>query len=314
MVVTDLHGDWDLYRRYRDHFLKQKARDELHTLVIAGDYIHSDGPPETDRSLDIVLDLMALQTALGSTVVTLLGNHELPHIYHIPLSRGERVYTPRFETALGSHRQQIYAFFDALPIWVPTRAGITICHAGAFSEVHNPANADLLFSFSHQKVLDYAGKLLVPEARPMLRQRIAEDMHMPYSDIVNAYLAVDSDTSPRYDDYLLGAAASQVKEFELLWSALFSSNELQYGSRIYSRHVKALLAALSEVFYPQHVLVTGHIGCPGGFKLLAHNHQLRLASGPHAYPAEAAKFLVFDAAQPVKDARDLLSGVHPIPK
>ena len=114
MVVTDLHGDWPLYQRYRDIFLALRERELVDTLVIAGDLIHSEGPSETDRSLDIVLDLMALHETLGPRLVVLLGNHEMAHLYAVVLSKGDVTYTPRFEAALGSHRDAVLSFFDSL--------------------------------------------------------------------------------------------------------------------------------------------------------------------------------------------------------
>ncbi len=309
MVVTDLHGDWDLYQQYRDAFLTFRDRNQAHTLVLTGDYIHSDEPAEFDQSLAIVLDLLRLKAALGSALVVLLGNHELPHIYHIPLSRGIKVYTPQFETALGTHRQAVIHFFQSLPIWARTKAGVSVCHAGAFDAVHDPAAMDRLYNFSHKDLLRNAGERLPMELRSTLRESIGAEIGMPYAEVARYYLGVDEPEDPRYDDFLLGAVASQHPDFSLLWSALFSANEQEYGIRMYTKLVKALLASLSEGYTTQKVLVTGHIGCRGGYKVLANNRQLRLASGAHAHPIAEAKALIFDAARPVADARALLPGL-----
>ena len=134
-------------------------------------------------------------------------------------------------------------------------------------------------------------------------------MGIPYADVAQLYLAVYGPDDVRYDDFMLGAVASQQPDFNLLWSALFSANEQEYGVRMYTQLVKALLASLSEGYTNQKVLVTGHIGCRGGYKVLANNRQLRLASGAHAHPITAAKALIFDAARPVADARALLPGL-----
>src|SRR5512134_2131698 len=87
MVVTDLHGAWDVYRRLRDLFLAKHASGEIQHLVLCGDLIHSEGQEEYDASLDVLLDLIALQTELVKYKVTmLLGNHELPPIYGLTLA------------------------------------------------------------------------------------------------------------------------------------------------------------------------------------------------------------------------------------
>jgi hypothetical protein len=313
MVVTDLHGDWAFYRGYRDLFLHLREQEKAHTLVIAGDFIHSEGPVEQDRSLDIVLDLMEQQRALGPALIVLLGNHEMPHIYHYPLSKGEHIYTPRFESVLGTHRREVISFFASLPLYVRTRAGVSICHAGAFAEVHDPVAMDQLRHFSHQSLLRYAEERLTNEIRQVLRKTIGDEMGIPYADVVRHYLAVESVEDPRYDDYLLGVVASQHPDFHLLWSALFNSNEMQYGRTAYAKHVKGLLSALSEGYATQQTLVTGHIGCRGGYSVMASNQQLRLASGVHAHPRTSAQALVFDASAPVTSARALLPGLLQLP-
>jgi hypothetical protein len=310
MVVTDLHGDWIYYQAYRDIFLDLKERNQVNTLVIAGDFIHSEGPPEDDKSLDIVLDLISLKKSLDSALIVLLVNHELPHIYHIPLSKGKINYTPHFEAVLGTHRSEVIDFFMSLPIYVRTRSGVSICHAGAFDQVHNPIQMNQVFTFSHNSLLQYAENRLSAELRDLFRTTISNDVGIPYADLVKHYLAVDQPQDARYDDYLIGAVVSQHPNFDLLWSALFSPNELQYGRSAYRQHVKGLLRALSTDYYHQNVLVTGHIGCRGGASILAKNQQLRLASGVHSHPKESAKYLIFDATQVIPHARALLSGLH----
>src|SRR6476619_3190252 len=108
MVVTDLHGAWDVYRRLRDIFLSELEKGAVSHLVLCGDLIHSESTEEYDASLDIVLDVMHLQTELGKNKITmLLGNHELPHIYGLTLAKGAVEYTPRFEASL-TRRDQRY--------------------------------------------------------------------------------------------------------------------------------------------------------------------------------------------------------------
>jgi hypothetical protein len=66
-----------------------------------------------------------------------------------------------------------------------------------------------------------------------------------------------------------------------------------------------MLQALSADFHPQRVLVTGHIDCKGGYKLVT-EQQLRLASAKHAEPRQAGLYLLFDMGKPVKTAGELL--------
>jgi len=309
MVVTDLHGDWPLYQRYRDIFLALRERELVDTLVLAGDFIHSEGPPETDRSLDIVLDLMALRETLGPRLIVLLGNHEMAHLYAVVLSKGDHTYTPRFESALGEHRDAVLAFFDSLPFFMRTRAGVSVCHAGAFPQACDRDAMARLFAFSHRDVWARGVARAPVQYRAPLRLRLGELSDAPYDELVRDYLAITDPHDPHYDDYLISQFAMAEPAFDLLWEAFCESNELQYGEVAYSGHVEALLYHLSEGYVPQSMLVTGHIGCRNGYRVVAGGRQLRLASGIHAYPYESARYLLFDAGKPAENVKALLPGV-----
>jgi len=308
MVVTDLHGAWDTYQRYRDRFLALQADGHADYLIFTGDLIHSEGPPQTDRSLDILLDLLALRQDLGARLIYLLGNHELPHLYGVTLVKGQHVYTPRFEAALGAHRQPIYALFDQLPFYVRTRAGVSVCHAGAAAELSAPGAAARVFSYSHQRVRGAVEALLPEDQRPAIRERYGHLNGARYADLARHYLAVTSPDDPHYDDLLIGYLVTSHPDFELLWEALFNRNEHQYGLGNYAIFLDALLRELSADYHPQELLVTGHVPCRGGYTVVA-DRQLRLASAAHAHPPRQGRYLLFDVAQPVRQAQELLRGL-----
>jgi hypothetical protein len=310
MVVTDLHGDWDVYRRYRDRFLDLEVHGRADTLIFTGDLIHSEGPPEEDRSLDIVLDVIDLRASLGDRIVCLLGNHELSHLYAITLQKGPHLYTPSFEAAMGEHRAEIIPFFDGLPFYVRTRAGVSLCHAGAFAGVGEPGVAARLFGCSHRRIWEAVSALLPADQRASLRAGFAKLNGEPYDDMARRYLAISGPDDPRYDDLLIGSIASSVSpDFELLWAALFSRDERDCGAGEYALRLDALLRELSAGFHRQLVLVAGHLACSGGYALVAGGCQLRLASGSHARPPEAGRYLLFDAEKPVRQADELLAGL-----
>jgi hypothetical protein len=317
MVVTDLHGDWDAYRRYRDLFLALEAEGRADYLIFAGDLIHSEGPPALDRSLDIVLDILALRETLGERLIYLLGNHEMVHIYGITLQKGRRVYTPPFEEAMGEHRAEIVSLFDSLPFYVRTRAGVSVCHAGAAAEMSDPTSAVRVFGYSHRRVLDGVRALLPAAQRPALRDRFSRLNGESYDDMARRCLAISGPDDPRYDDLLIGSIVSSVDpDFQLLWAALFTRNEQRYGERNYAVFLDALLRELSSLhshafaytFHQQEVLVTGHIACQGGYTLVV-DRQLRLASGAHAHPRQSACYLLFDVRKPLRSVNDLLRGL-----
>lgn len=312
MVVTDLHGDGELYERYRDLFLELRERGQAETLVLTGDFIHSEGPEEYDESLEITLDLMLLQRELGESLVVLLGNHELPHLYHVPLAKGQTVYTPRFEAALGEYRNAVLGFFARCPFFARTRAGVTLCHAGGFPEAADPAARERLFTLSHRALMLDILAQIPEERRAALRAEIGRQAGITYDVLSKHYLAVTGPADPRYDDYLVGVFAGQRPDFNLLWSAFFNSNERDYGAEAYAVYVAALLEGLSADYVEQRVLVAGHVGCRNGYEIVAQGRQLRLASGAHARPYESGRYLLFDAGKPVDAASALLPGLKSV--
>lgn len=312
MVVTDLHGDFDLYRRYRDRFLKLRAWGFARRLILCGDLIHSEGPARADRSLDIMLDVLALQQTLGPDLIILLGNHEMPHIYGVNLARGDVEYTPRFEAAMGAHRAAIVALLKRLPFYVRTQAGVMISHAGAPPAALTPTGWDRLRGYDHDAVLAQADVLAhaEPEALAALRADYAKLAGQPYDTLARRYLAVSGPDDPRYDDLLRALIVSDSEAFNFLWSALFTRNELDIGEAQYGAQVDAFLRVASEGFTPQRVLVAGHIPTRG--RRIVAEKQLRLYSGAQDGVTRDSCYLLLDTAQAVDDAYDLLPHVFRI--
>ena len=309
MVVTDLHGDWNAYERYRDRFFDLYRTGEVDYLVLAGDMIHYSGPPEKDRSLAIVLDVLRLKQSLGDRLIYLMGNHELPHIYSITLQKGRHLYTPEFEAALGEHRHAVLAFFDKLPFYIRTKGGVAISHAGASAAISERHAPQRLFNFSHRRIWRETAESLPPESRPSLREALGKTSKQSYDEIVRKYFAVTGPDDPRYDHFLIGAVSTTSHpDFQLLWNIMFTRNELQYGEEAYGIVLDSMLKALSEDYHPQRVLVAGHIDCRRGHKIVA-TYQLRIASARHAIPRKSGVYLLVDAEKEAKEAQDLLPGI-----
>lgn len=305
MIVTDLHGDWDAYSRYRDRFLALQDRGLADYFILLGDMIHRSSPPEEDSSLEIVLDVLRLKGELPNAVICLLGNHELPHIYTLPLQRGSEFFTPRFEASMNSHRDEIVSFFDGLPFYIRTGAGVTLCHAGATSAVSERNGLDKMRRFSHQQLLDRARQSITSEERPSLMRAMRKAHNKTYNEMARTYFAVEGIDDPRYDDFLVGTVASRLAGFDSLWDAMFTRNENEYGDHGYRAILNSMLSALSKGFKPQEMLVSGHIDVPGGFELVLHK-QLRMASAKHAHPREDGKYLLLDVGARVSSVDELV--------
>ncbi len=307
MIVTDLHGDGDAYTRYRDRFLDLQAQGQVDYLILTGDLLHRT-PPAPDDSLAIILDVIKLKAELGDRLIYLMGNHEFPHRYSITLQKGNDLFTPRFEWAMahyqmGEHRPAIMALLDSLPFYVRTKTGVVLCHAGAF-----PGVDERLFSLSHEEILAETAVAIPQDMRPGYRNLLARQSRLSYEQLVHNYFAITDPHDPRYDDYLIGSIAlNNHPDMSLLWSAFFTRNEKQHG-HAYPTYQQNLLHLLAKRFYPQHILVTGHIDCQGGYTLI-NQQQLRLASAKHAHPRESGLYLLLDVGEKVNSAEDLISNL-----
>ncbi len=313
-VVTDLHGEWGAYVRYRDHFLDLLERGDADILIFLGDLIHGYGSEAADSSLAMLWDVMELQENLGSDrVIMLLGNHELPHIYGVSLSKGDQSFTPRFEHALGEYRDTLLQFLKALPFLVRTKAGIMLTHAGASTRTASEKSAEMLLAFSHEEFLAEVDLLL---ARNDVMEFISQQLEMSeeeYNRKSWELLAVSSENDPRYLDLLRGFIATSLEpEWPTLWDFFFTQCEQARENTPYPTILGRFLSSYSDQNQIQSVLVTGHIQVGGGVSVIA-QQQVRLASWSHAIPRTAASYLLFDTARPLASAHDLLKCVYPMP-
>ena len=312
-VVTDLHGDWQAYSRYRDHFLALYNRQEADYLILLGDLIHSYGPPEEDASLPMVQEVMSLQTELGSDrVMMLLGNHELPHIYGITLSKGDLMFTPRFEWSMGETRAEIISFFKSLPFAIRTAGGVMLTHAGATASAAEPDTAAFIAGFDHQTLLDETDALMSHED---VQELIVQNLNMTleeYNNAANYYLAAVGPEDDRYLELLRGFMVGNLSEWPLLWDFFFNQCEVGLSLAVYRQVLKKYLEVYSPDGSPQRALVTGHMTTRGGHTLVTEHH-LRLSSWAHATPKNQGEFLLFDVAAPVRRADDLTPFLHPLP-
>lgn len=315
MVVTDLHGDWDAYRRYRDCFVDLQAKGRADYLIFTGDLIHAESSTAADHSLKIVLDVLTLQATYGKAIIYLCGNHELPHIYGFGLAKGAREFTPAFEAALsnGSDRSAVINLFQSLPFYLRTAAGVSLTHAGAAPGMADRQSARKVFTWDHLAQLAHVDAILTDQDMPALRRAYARlSGAESYEALAKHYLAVEGPDDPRYDDLLRGVFVTTKTDFQLLYAALFTKCEQEYDLSRYSKMLAAMLRNLSTDYLPQRVLVAGHMNILNkGYQIVTPQH-LRLASGIHATPRESAVYLLFDVAQPVEKITDLLAGLNSV--
>ena len=312
LVATDLHGDNQTYRRIRDLFIEMHAHGEADGLVFTGDLIHRE-PGAEDASLDILLDLLRLKAEYGDGILYLLGNHEMPHIYSTTLARGQVEYTPPFEADLQESglRDMLRKFFSGLPFYLRTAAGVSLGHAGAAPATANPEQAGLLYRWDHNLLLAQAEDYMAQGDRERMRAALASLWKSPsYDALVRHYLGVEQPDDPSYDDLLRGYLVSRSPAYDMLWEALFTHCERQYG-KDYEAILQDTLEGFSTGFVRQTLLVSGHMAAPGGYQVIA-GQQLRLVSGAHAVKTAERCLLRFDAARPLRDMDELIRGLLPV--
>lgn len=317
MVVTDLHGSWDAYTRLRDTFLERHEKGEIQCIIFCGDLIHNEGIDEHDASLDIIMDIMTLQAWMGKrTIIMLLGNHELPHIYGLTLAKGSVEYTPRFEASIARldqrykspfKRKDIIQFFAGLPFFIRTKAGVLLTHAGAVADVATVKQVERLTAYDHQTIVESADSELKKFDVASLQRGYSHFTGISYEEQVKHYLSVNSPDDPRFNHLLrLLFLSGQSADFDLLWNVLFSQNELDIGEATYTKYLKSYLQAFSDAgTYEQRVLVSGHISAKDGYTEIG-KQQLRIASHTHAFPRKSARFLLLDCEKPVYAASELV--------
>ncbi len=311
MVITDLHGEGAVYRRLRDTFLQLRDAGTVDRLVICGDIIHGYGTEDADASLDMLLDVMRLQQELGAdTVILLMGNHEMPHIYSIPLSKGQHTFTPRFEKFLMEmdtdetspySRDDVIAFLKNLPFYVRTKAGVLLTHAGAFG-VHSELEMANWLDFDHAALLNRIDNAIRNQFDlNSLRNNVV------YARNVKYHLSLTDPDHPRYFDLLRITLLRETEpDWSLLWDGLFAGNEFDGGLAYYRQLASKFLSLLSGLSpYEQRVIVAGHISADDGYTELNSQH-LRLASYAHAQPPESGRYLLLDCETPVQAVDELI--------
>jgi hypothetical protein len=275
--------------------------------------VHNSLSRQPDSSIEIVLDVLALQAIYGSAVIYLCGNHELPHIYSIGLVKGDEEYTPAFEAALSQsgRRTEVTDLFDTLPFYIRTRAGVSLAHAGAPAAMADPRNALRIFNWSHRDLLNWGQESFAGVDVDAMRYAYAKlNQAESYEALARHYTAVAGPDDSRYDHLLRGFLTATVPEFDLLWSALFTRCEEEYGAD-YAIFLDAMLRELSVGFVPQRFLVSGHMVTPNGHRVID-CVQLRLASAWHARPREAGQYLIFDVARSVQSIEDILTRLESV--
>lgn len=273
-VCSDLHGHWDDYARVRTSFERVAGSDDA--LVFLGDLVHARSYGHADASLRIVNDL---RLRPDRRITSLLGNHELMHIYHWHVSHGHRDdYVAKFEHAMGTDRAAVLQWMTDLPLALRWRNGL-LHHTGASARV---LRTDPIPTY------------------PFVR----EWNHRELLGRICAQGGFDRDTVWSRFQPALGAYFGGTRTGRFVWDSWFSKNEQTWGDSTYH----SLMEEMLDVYGSQHErlqwMVTGHIHAPAGYTLVG-ERQLRLCSSAGA-DAGQGRVLRLRARTRYGSAADLL--------
>lgn len=283
MVVSDLHGNWDDYVQVMRRWRKHQRSGEADHLVFLGDLVHARGK-WTDASLAIIDDLRRRACNLsGSNVWCVMGNHEMVHIYHVELWKGEECFTAGMEVAMGNQRAAYIRWLMDMPFWVRTDGGVLLVHAGACREIGGRQVSEqvvkrrYLFNWPH---------------RTLLRELARIAGVNPSGDLL-------TELNPA-----IGLAFDELPQTRFLWEFCMNKNEREYGEA-YFTYLNNYLRYLSYgAPRRMQVVVSGHVRVPFGWEVVSDQH-LRISSGFGAEDDSFKTYLLLDADRFYSDAHAL---------
>lgn len=154
IVVTDLHGDYEDYRKYLNLW---DGTDKYCHIVFTGDLIHSPYP--TDQSVEILDDAIS-KSKNYSNFHVLLGNHELSHITGVNIIKMDKNLRRSFEELIINKKGNLQPtldkyidYFKKLPLFLKTNNGLFISHAGPSKNISSMDDIKKLSSNNYKNPL-----------------------------------------------------------------------------------------------------------------------------------------------------------------
>jgi len=273
MIVSDLHGNGFDFRQILRVYGKLKSEGKADYLVFLGDLIHAYPGKQKDESLEMIQELIKMgANQKGSDVICLLGNHELVHIYHIPLHRGNLEFTSWFENRIRKNREEVVRFFMDMPFLLRTEGGVLVNHTGSSDRYARTKEFDLNW----------------------FRQYSHEGEFTAHIESIHTY-------NPQISSHFMDTA-----EGDYLWDVLMNGNERQYGDE-YLKMIDDLLqfASADRQNSPMRTLVSGHIGVNYGAETIG-ARKLRLCSSAGCLRDLEKKYLLIDAEKTYANSMELL--------
>lgn len=325
IVAADLHGNLEDYEQLKKIYNQKKSAGEIDGLILAGDTIHAYNCE--DKSKEIIDDLISL-TNEDSNVYVLLGNHELAHIHNFTFGAGHHEFTKDLELAIKDERAKYVEFFKSLPVYVRTKGGVTISHAGASKQANNIED---VINMNHEDIIQENKEnfeQLSPEDKERFKILLEQNLYgMTYTEALKVFRGITLKDSEKDDSLLQGEffhKSHLLKKHpdkeeqpnpDMAWlgDMLFNINESAYGHLGYLKVIEDFLKNVSEDCDPQNLIVSGHIHSKAGFAIFE-DKNLRITSSAEIQDPAAKTLLIIDAKERYSSARDLannLCSLHP---
>lgn len=264
LIASDIHGNWEDYQRIMCKYRIEKRHGKIDMLVLAGDLIHAY-PGYKDNSKKILDDLIDRG---DKSIITLLGNHEFMHLFHVDVIKDELSFVEPFEEEIRQNREKYTKFFEKMPYVIRTPGGIIINHTGANSTIteneyykkfiFKKEIFDVINNLNYDKIM----KNVIKTKKRYVKKKYNIDIDKNYYDFYN----------PKIGDQFLKTEIGND-----MWEIFFNKNEMKYGDNFYTHILRSYLSVMSKRYKEQNFLVSGHIETPEGYKIIS-DRQLRIGS------------------------------------
>jgi UDP-2,3-diacylglucosamine pyrophosphatase LpxH len=282
LVASDLHGCQEDYKSVIQVYEKLLQTRKSAGLILLGDVIHGY-PGYNDCSLSILTDIQERQQK-GQNIIYIMGNHELAHVLHWDICKGNINFTGRMENDLlkeNLNRHCLHEYLCSLPFIACTKNGIVLSHTGISAAAAGIKDEKWDFFLS-----------IFPFHLWIQNLNFAKEFHWD-KDFGKTF-------SPEAGEKNLDTPAGKI-----LWEFFMNKNEHSYTKK-YAEILQKNLQTYSRIC-PANILISGHIEEKNGFRVLSEQH-LRLHTG-RASTKEGGKILLIKQSQEIKSATTLTNGI-----
>ena len=242
LFVSDIQGNLEDFDQILSAFKTLRLQGKADFLVIGGDLVHGY-PGYRDHSFHLLGRMKELMEK-DSSIIFLMGNHELSHVLHWKLRKGNLSFVEGLEQEMAGQREDYARFLSSLPFGIISGGGVLLMHTGPSLKLSllEPAKADDRLVWDWFWNLDFQQSL---ETGPIPLEIFDPDF---------------------------GSRFLQTTQGEFLWEAFMNKNEFQIVN------YPGVLTKFLKNFSPKaSFLVSGHIPVAEGALKIA-GKQMKIKS------------------------------------